>query len=68
MKVLHPDQLQKKENFNWSESKKNESKPWKDIWSAGQGVGAIQKVERVADIVKELKKEYLQQKRMNGVI
>ena len=65
---LDPDQLQKKENFNWSESKKNESKPWKDIWSAGQGVGAIQKVERVADIVKELKKEYLQLKRMNGVI
>jgi nitronate monooxygenase len=65
---LDPDQLQKKENFNWSESKKNGTKPWKDIWSAGQGVGAIQKVERAADIVKELKKEYLQLKRMNGSI
>jgi len=33
-------------------------KVWKDIWSAGQGVGNIDKVMPVADIVNELEQEY----------
>lgn len=34
------------------------SKPWKDIWGAGQGVGNIHEVLPVADIVARLEKEY----------
>jgi len=34
------------------------SKPWKDIWGAGQGVGNIDAVMPVADIVAQLKREY----------
>lgn len=33
-------------------------KPWRDIWSAGQGVGNIEQVMSVADIVEQLQNEY----------
>ncbi len=33
-------------------------KAWKDIWSAGQGVGAIKDIPTVADLVARLKAEY----------
>lgn len=36
------------------------SKVWRDIWSAGQGVGSIEKVLPVAQIVDKLKQEYQQ--------
>ena len=39
-----------------SESK---TKAWKDIWSAGQGVGTVSKVEPLADIVDRLEIEYV---------
>lgn len=35
-----------------------DAKAWKDIWSAGQGVGTVQKVEPVRDIITTLSKEY----------
>jgi len=35
-----------------------EAKAWKDIWSAGQGVGSIADVPSVADLVARLKAEY----------
>lgn len=34
------------------------SKPWRDIWGAGQGVGSIDSVEPVEVIVERLKQEY----------
>ncbi len=33
-------------------------KAWKDIWGCGQGIGAITKVQRTADLVAQLKREY----------
>lgn len=36
-----------------------EAKAWKDIWSAGQGVGAIQQIESAGEIIQSLKKEYI---------
>ena len=33
-------------------------KAWKDIWSAGHGVGNIRAMESVAEIVRRLKGEY----------
>lgn len=32
---------------------------WKDVWAAGQGVGAVKGVERVADVVARLEQEWL---------
>lgn len=37
---------------------KTRHRPWKDIWSAGQGVGNIDSILPVAAIVERLKKEY----------
>jgi len=33
-------------------------KPWKDIWGCGQGIGAVRRVESVADRVERLEGEY----------
>jgi len=38
----------------------NKAKPWKDIWSAGQGVSGIKDITAIADLVDELKKQYIQ--------
>ena len=35
-----------------------ESKAWRDVWSAGQGVGVITKKNTVKEIVEELRTEY----------
>jgi nitronate monooxygenase len=34
-------------------------KPWRDIWSAGQGIGLIRDAPSVADLVRDLQREYL---------
>lgn len=36
------------------------SKAWKDIWGAGQGLGAIQSVEDTASVVEQMKAEFKQ--------
>lgn len=36
-----------------------EKKVWRDIWSAGQGVGQIKAIMPVAEVVAQLKKEYV---------
>jgi nitronate monooxygenase len=35
-----------------------DAKRWRDVWAAGQGVGAIDEVLPVADIVDRLEREY----------
>lgn len=37
-----------------------QNKAWRDVWSAGQGVGMINKTNSVAEIVQQLRKEYEQ--------
>jgi nitronate monooxygenase len=50
------ENLKKKEvDLSFSDSK---AKAWKDIWSAGQGVGNIKKVSTVKEVVEELTAEY----------
>ena len=34
------------------------AKAWKDIWSAGQGIGSIHQVQKIADLVADLKTDY----------
>ncbi|OCA86739.1 MULTISPECIES: nitronate monooxygenase family protein [unclassified Bacillus (in: firmicutes)] len=36
----------------------NEAKAWKDIWSAGQGVGSIKDIQPIESIIKTLQQEY----------
>jgi len=45
----------KKPNF---ENAQDDAKAWKNVWAAGQGVGAVKAVEPMAQIVARLKKEY----------
>ncbi|KMK76229.1 NAD(P)H-dependent flavin oxidoreductase [Alkalihalobacillus pseudalcaliphilus] len=47
--------LQRKEKIDVGQS---DAKAWKDIFSAGQGVGTIHKIQSVEEIVAELKQEY----------
>ena len=55
---LDPDNLDSNlDGFNVSASQ-DKIRAWKDIWSAGQGVGLIKKIESVESIVKELETEF----------
>jgi nitronate monooxygenase len=55
---LDPDNLPHKDktSMNFGSS---EAKAWRDIWGAGQGVGAMEKVMGTADVIAQLKDEYL---------
>ncbi|MDR7001688.1 nitronate monooxygenase [Neobacillus niacini] len=58
---LDPEQLMKKEkvDFNHMQQEPN-AKAWRDIWSAGHGVGAINKIETAGEIIEHLESEYLE--------
>ena len=54
---LDPDNLKAKAKMDLSGSE-TKVKAWKDIWSAGQGVGTIHRIEPMADIVEAMAAEY----------
>jgi nitronate monooxygenase len=54
---LDPDNLEMRKGFDLHYAEK-QPKAWKDIWSAGHGVGDIKGIESVAEIVQRLKGEY----------
>jgi len=54
---LDPKNLKKKETIDFN-SFHSEPKLWRDIWSAGHGVGTIQEVESTKSIIEKLKHEY----------
>ena len=56
---LDPDNLSGKTAMDWSKSD-TQLKAWKDIWSAGQSVVAVQRVEGAEEIIARLRAEYLQ--------
>lgn len=43
------------------------AKAWKEIWGAGQGVGAIKAIEPVAKLIDRLEREYLQARERLGL-
>ncbi|MFB5197470.1 NAD(P)H-dependent flavin oxidoreductase [Neobacillus sp. KR4-4] len=56
---LNPDTLVKKAQVNFdSMQRETNVKAWRDIWSAGHGVGAINKIESVSEIINSLESEY----------
>jgi nitronate monooxygenase len=55
---LDPKNLPTKKDINMGEELDSESKAWKNIWSAGQGVGSIADVPTTAELVDRLAREY----------
>jgi len=53
---LDPTKLVSKETV--SITKMNDPKAWRDIWSAGQGVNLVDKVQPIRSLINELKSEY----------
>jgi nitronate monooxygenase len=51
------ENLMKKDSIDLSFSE-SKAKAWKDIWSAGQGVGSVKKISTVQEVVDDLKAEY----------
>lgn len=64
---LDPEKLKRKEKVDFSQMNSG-SKAWRDIWSAGHGVGTVEKVESAAEIITRLKAEYeTASKRLNSI-
>lgn len=57
---LDPDNLPESDPsaMNFGSGGNTEAKAWKDIWGSGQGIGAINKVQSVAERVDQLEAEY----------
>ena len=57
---LDPDKLPEadKSKMNFGTGGSSEFKAWRDIWSAGQSVSGIHRVETVAALVDELERDY----------
>ncbi|NNE84086.1 MAG: nitronate monooxygenase [Alphaproteobacteria bacterium] len=55
-----PDYLPKKgaSQAEFGDNMQEERKAWRDVWSAGQGVGQIDDVPTVAELVTRLRREY----------
>jgi nitronate monooxygenase len=57
---LDPDNLPEadKSKMNFGSGGNTASKAWKDIWGCGQGIGSIERVQTIAEIVDGLEKEF----------
>lgn len=55
---LDPDNLPAKNALDISKELNPDLKAWRDIWSAGQGVGSIHSAPTVAELVARLETEY----------
>ncbi len=66
---MDPDDLPEadKSAMDFGSGGNTHKKAWKDIWSAGQGVGSIHEVLPVADLVDRLAEEYADTKRRLAV-
>ncbi|MBU3738954.1 MAG: hypothetical protein FGM55_08375 [Rhodoferax sp.] len=54
---LDPDNLQARKSFDLSNAEED-TKAWKDLWSAGHGVGQVKAVESTRSVVERLQREY----------
>jgi nitronate monooxygenase len=55
---LDPDNMPAAPSRHYDSNQSIEAKKWKDVWAAGQGVGAVKNIEPVADVVQRLRAEY----------
>ncbi len=58
---LDPENLPEgsKQTMNFASGGNSDSKVWRDIWGAGQGVGLMEDVPTVAEMVARLRNEYV---------
>ncbi|AMR77927.1 MULTISPECIES: NAD(P)H-dependent flavin oxidoreductase [Cupriavidus] len=56
---LDPDNLKPRDRFDLS-NREQDAKAWKDLWSAGHGVGQVHAVESTASVIDRLRAEYRQ--------
>lgn len=56
---LDPDNLKPRDRFDLSNSEQD-AKAWKDLWSAGHGVGEVHAIESAADVIARLRGEFNQ--------
>jgi len=54
---LDPDALSAKDKMDLSNSEQ-QVKAWKDIWSAGQGVGIVDCIQTTAERISQFKQQY----------
>jgi nitronate monooxygenase len=64
---LDPDNLPATEEPGKYRSRDERAKTWKDIWGAGQGVGNIDDIPSVAELVDRLESEYRAARRRIGL-
>ena len=55
---LDPDALPKAKDMDFASLTGGAKKAWRDVWGAGQGIGAIAKVQPAADFIAGLKADY----------
>ncbi|MGP0057717.1 MAG: NAD(P)H-dependent flavin oxidoreductase [Beijerinckiaceae bacterium] len=57
---LDPDNLPQSDpsKMRFGSGSSSDAKAWRDIWGSGQGIGAVQKIEKVAVLVDRLEREY----------
>jgi nitronate monooxygenase len=60
---LDPDNLPRKDGMDLTSSE-TKIKAWKDVWSAGQGVGTVHEIEPLANIVDRIDEEYQAARRL----
>jgi len=54
---IKPEMLETKNKIDLAKTTE-QFKAWKNIWGAGHGVGSVEKIEPVAEIVNRLKRDY----------
>ena len=54
---LDPDNLSSKSKMDLTGSQE-QIKGWKDVWSAGQGVGSVKRIQPTAEIAAQLRRDY----------
>ena len=54
-----PNAIASHDKIDFSDDPHDDAKAWKDIWAAGQGVGAVDAIEPLAVIAERLKTEYV---------
>src|SRR5699024_329193 len=62
---LNPNNLETAKEINFDKMNKSDTKVWKDIWGAGQGVGMISKRQSLKEVIHELNISY--QKAINDI-
>ena len=56
---LDPDKLTNAADMDIAAMAEDEKKAWRDIWGAGQGIGAVEKIQPAASFIEQLKAQYI---------